>query len=409
MGLVGERAYANIGQPNQLATLLLWGVLAAGWGYQNRVIGAPIAFLMAAFLLLGIAMTLSRTAWLGLFFLLGTTWIWRARWRSRWFPLAALALFAIFWIYPMILKWLSSVLFSGTQPNYLRVQFQDETRHLALLLFAKAALARPWLGYGWSEIGIAQMEVAGDLPGLGMTFGHAHNLFLDLVLWLGLPLGMLVSLATIAVYVRYIRAIRSANDLVLVMFLGVIGIHAMLELPLQYAYFLLPTAMLAGVLNVRSAAMPIWKSGRWLMVILWLTAVVLLTAIVRDYFRVESSYQALRFERARIGTLPVGKPPDVLLLTQLREQVRFLRYDFQPGMSAQEIQWAIDVADTTPGTATLYKVASALALNDRPQESAQWLRKVCKITTADECDLIRRAWQQDSAGNTRIAAVPWPN
>jgi len=408
MGLVGERAYANIGQPNQLATLLLWGILSAAWGYQNRKIGGPVAFFLAAFLLLGIAMTLSRTAWLGLFFLLGTTWIWRSRWPSRWVPWAALVLFAIFWIYPILLKELSRVLFSGPQPNYLRVQFQDETRHVALLLFAKAALARPWMGYGWTEVGVAQMEVASLYPGLGMTFGHSHNLFLDLVLWLGIPIGGLVSFAIVAIYVRYVRSIKCANDLVLVMFLGVIGIHALLELPLQYAYFLLPTAMMVGVLNVRTGVHPIFFSGRWLMVTLWVAAILLLAGIVRDYFRVESSFTALRFERARIGTLPIGKPPNVIFLTQLREQIRFMRYDFQPGMSKADLHWAMDVANAYPGTASSYKVASALALNDRPQEARDWLYKACKISSPQECDLMRRAWQQDAAGNRRIAAVEWP-
>ncbi|MEP6970026.1 MAG: Wzy polymerase domain-containing protein [Betaproteobacteria bacterium] len=409
MGLVGERAYANIGQPNQLATLLLWGILAATWGYQNDRIAAPVAILMVAFLLFGVAMTLSRTAWAGLVFLLVVTWVWRTRWKSRLLPWAALLLFALFWVYPVVLKSLSEFLFSGPQPNYLRIQFQDETRFRALIFFTKAVLASPWFGYGWTEVAAAQMAVADDLPGLGSTFGHSHNLFLDLVLWLGLPLGLLVSFSVIASFVTYVRSIKSANHLILVMFLGVIGIHAMLELPLHYAYFLLPTGMVVGTLNVRSGIRPIWFSKRRYLAVLWLAGVMLYAGIVRDYFLVEGSEQVLRFERAGFHRLPVGKPPEVLLLTQLREQIRFMRYDFQPGMSADDIQWAKDVANMYPGPATIYKVASALALNDRPQEARQWLRKGCKVTTDDICDLMRQAWAQDAAGNRRIATVAWPD
>ena len=408
MGQVGERAYANIGQPNQLATLLLWGVLAATWAYQSGRIGPSVAVLLIAFLLLGIAMTLSRTAWLGLVFLLGSTWIWRGRWKSRWVPWVALLLFVGFWIYPMVLKWLHSLLFSGPQPNYLRVQFQAETRHLALILLAKAALHQPWFGYGWTEIGAAQMAVAGELPGLGMTFGHSHNLFLDLVLWFGLPLGLLLSIAVCGLFIHYIRSIRSAEELILVMFLGVIGIHAMLELPLHYAYFLLPSALVVGVLNVRSPMVAAGKSGRWIAALLLLAAAMLYAGIVRDYFRAERSFQAIRFERARVGTLPIGKPPQVLFLTQLRDQIRFMRSDFQPGMSDADLQWAMDLANSYPGGANIYKVASALAVNDRPQAAAHWLRKVCKVTTPIECEQIRQAWMQDAAGNRRIAAVSWP-
>lgn len=409
MGQAGERAYANIGQPNQLATLLLWGVLAAAWAYQRARIGGAVASLLMAFLTLGVAMTLSRTAWLGLVFLLVGCWVWRGHWRSRWAPWVALLLFACFWTYPVLLKWLNHLLFSGPQPNFLRVQFAAETRHLALLLFAKAALAHPWFGYGWTEIGAAQMTVADALPGLGMTFGHSHNLFLDLLLWFGLPLGLLLSIGLMALFVRYLRAIADADGLILVLFLGVIGIHAMLELPLHYAYFLLPTALLVGVLNVRVGMQPVLQTRRWVGAVLWFVAALLYCAIVRDYLRVESSYREVRFEKARIGTLPIGKPPEVVLLTQLRELIRFMRYDFQPGMSAADLQWAMDVANNYPGGANIYKVASALALNDRPQEASQWLRKACKVTTPLECQQIRAAWQQDAAGNRRIAAVPWPD
>jgi hypothetical protein len=43
MGLTGPRPYANMGQPNQLATLLLWGLLAGAWGYHSEKISAPVA------------------------------------------------------------------------------------------------------------------------------------------------------------------------------------------------------------------------------------------------------------------------------------------------------------------------------------------------------------------------------
>jgi hypothetical protein len=66
MGLAGARPYANFGQPNQLATFLLWGMLACAWGYSSNKIRASVALLLAAFLLLGIALTQSRTAWLEL-------------------------------------------------------------------------------------------------------------------------------------------------------------------------------------------------------------------------------------------------------------------------------------------------------------------------------------------------------
>lgn len=409
MGLAGDRPYANFGQPNQLATLLLWGLLAAAWGYSQEKIRGPVAVLLAGFLLLGIALTQSRTAWLGLTFLLLATWAWRRLWRSRWVPWSVTALFVFFWLCPPLLKGLANALLLVSEHGYFRDQLQGELRPLAWRLFIDAALKRPWFGYGWTEVGRAQLAVASDFPPLYATFGQAHNLFLDLVLWLGLPIGLFVSAALVWWFATYIRAVSNAKDAILVMFLGVIGIHAMLELPLHYAYFLLPTGMVAGVLNSRIGGRPIWTSPRWTLMGLWLAATLLLSIIVVDYFRVEASFQTLRFELARIGTLPQGKPPKVIFLTQLRERIGFMRYEVKSGMSPDELAWLLQVVNAYPGGGVIYKAAKALALNDQPVEAQQWLKKICKISAVDECDLIKRVWAQDALSNPSIAAVPWPN
>ncbi len=409
MGLAGGRPYANIGQPNQLATLLLWGLLAGAWGYSSEKISAPVALLLASFLLLGIALTQSRTAWLGLTFLLLASWAWRHLWRSRWVPWSVTGLFVFFWLCPPLLRALADALLLVSEPSYFRAQLQGELRPLAWRIFVDAALSRPWFGYGWQEVSGAQLAVAADFPPLYATFAHAHNLFLDLVLWLGLPLGIFVSAYLFWRFASWMRAVANAKDAILMMFLGVIGIHAMLELPLHYAYFLLPTGLVMGVLNQRLGKKPVGTSPRWTLMGLWLVAALLLSVIVRDYFRVEASFQTLRFELARIGTLPTGQAPDVLLLTQLRERIGFMRYEVKPGMSPEELDWLLKVANAYPGGGVLYKAATALALNDRPEEARQWLKKICKISSVEECDLIKRVWAQDSRGNPLIAAVSWPN
>lgn len=407
MGLVGPRPYANMGQPNQLATLLLWGLLAGAWGYHSEKISAPVALLLASFLLLGIALTQSRTAWLGLTFLLVSAWVWRRHWRSRWGPWAVTGLFVFFWACPGLLRGLSNALLLASEQSYLRESLQGEVRPLAWRLFLEAVLQRPWFGYGWHEVSGAQLEVASDFPSLHQTFAHAHNLFLDLVLWLGLPIGIAVSAYLLWRFAAWMRAVSNAKDAILVMFLGVIGIHAMLELPLHYAYFLLPTGLVMGVLNQRVGGKPWWILPRGTLMGLWLVVALLLSVIARDYFRVEASFQKLRFEQARIGTLPPGNSPDVLLLTQLRERISFMRYRAKAGMNLQELAWAKQVASTYPGSGMLYKVAFALALNGRPDEAQQWLKKICKISSPEECDLIKRVWAEDSRANPLIASVPW--
>lgn len=408
MGLVGDRPYGNLGQPNQLATLLMWGLIACAWGVSKKKIGAGCALLVAGFLLLGIALTQSRTAWLGLTFLTAAVWVWRRFWHTTSVCWGVTGLYALFWVWSFVLKWLTAVLLLAPEGGRMR-PLMDESRLKAWKLFLHAALERPWFGYGWSEVGQAQLAVASEFPSLHLTFGHSHNIFIDLVLWVGIPLGVAISFILIGWFARVVRSVSNDKDALLLMFLGVVGIHALLELPLHYAYFLLPVGLVVGVLNSRvNSHAVIWRTPRWTLAAIWLIATALLLGVIRDYLRVESSFQTVRFELARIGNLPPGQPPDVVLLTQLREQIRFMRYEPKAGMSDEDLLWIREVANSYPGSGAFYKTARALALNNLPKDARVMLSKVCKISSDEECDLIRRVWEQDAQGNESIAVVPWP-
>lgn len=409
MGLNGARPYANFGQPNQLATFLLWGMLACVWGYAIGRIRASITLMLIGFFMVGVALTQSRTAWIGLTFLVAATWVWRRLWSSRLVPWAASLLFLVFWSLPPILKALADTLLMGGESTIYRSLVEGELRPLAWKIFTHAVFERPWFGYGWSEVGHAQLEVATDFPALFGMFGHSHNLFLDLILWLGAPMGILVSGAIVWLFMTYFRAVSSAKDAILVMFLGVIGIHAMLELPLHYAYFLLPTGLVIGILNKRLGIGFSWSTQRWSTSIIWLVSAFLLGGVIRDYLRVEASFQTVRFEFARIGTQPTGKPPNVLLLTQWRERIWLLRLDPVPDMSNDEINRVVQVVTTYPGGGLLYKAAKSLALNGRPEEAREWLRRICKISGPQECELIKRVWAQDGLTYSSIKEIAWPD
>ncbi len=406
MGLSGTRPYANLGQPNQLGTLLIWGLLAGAWAFHTRRIGACVAVLMAGFLLVGIALTQSRTAWLGLTFVLACSWWWRRLWRTPAVPWAMTGLFVFFWVIHPLLHTVRELLALGVEGDYFRQGPQGDLRFVAWRLFAAAAWEHPWLGYGWATIGRAQLEVAKHFPPLYPTFGYAHNLFLDLVLWLGIPLGLCVSAALSVWFVLQVSKVGNAKDAVLVMCLGAVGIHALLEFPLAYAYFLLPAGAMVGILNSRHGGQ-VWMTPRWSLFVLWIVASFLVSAVIRDYFRIESSYRAYEYEAARIGTLPIGEPPEVLLLTQLRETISFMRDDPKEGMSAQALEDMAKVATAYPMGGRSYKMAKALALNHQPLQALEWLETVCKISSPDECALIQRVWIRDAAAQPLLQAVRW--
>ena len=402
------RPFANFGQPNQLGTFLLWGILAAAWGYVRGVLRGSVFVLYALFLLFGLSLTASRTAWVAIALLVIATWCWRGLWPHRRAAWVVTLLAACFALCVLTGPWLSrlltgQVLFDAGDIG----RVSGESRQVIWTMFLDAALERPLWGYGWNQVSIAQMAVVIDHPSTLVFFSQSHNLFLDIALWCGVPMAVFVFAVLATWFVRRVRAVQRAEDALLVLLLVVVGNHAMLEFPLHYAYMLLPTGVVMGLLETRLGVRTIVRSGRWVLVCLWLSASVLLSLLVRDYMRVESSYQVLRFEWARIKTEPAATP-DVLLLTQWRDYFQFVRLDPHQTMTNEQLVWMRHVVSIYPSPGFFQRLATALAVNNQPQEAALWLRRLCKVNSALQCAAVEAAWIEQGRGNALVRAVPWP-
>ena len=407
MGYSGARPYANLGQPNQLATLLIWAILACLWANVSGVLGKASAVSVAAFLLFGLALTQSRMGWLALTAVLAGIWFWRSLWPDRRLPWIVSGLYAYFWLCPFVLRWLHSVVMQGDDASFLRLQEQGELRLSAWRLFVHAALERPWTGYGWTELASVQLAVANQMPAIPTTFGHSHNLFLDLVLWCGLPLGLLLTGVLLRWFWIRLRAVKTPQEAALFMVLGAVGIHAMVELPLHYAYFLLPVGLIIGALEQRLHMRPVLAVGRNFVLALWLCMAALLSIFIRDYIRVEDSYRTLRFEWASIKTAP-AQTPDVLLLTQWRDYFTAVRLQPKAGMDVADVTFLRDLAGVYPNTGLLQKLAKSLALNDEPAEAALWLTRACQMVPRTQCVALKQSWAAQSQDSPKIAAANWP-
>lgn len=409
MGSSMLRPHANLGQPNQLATFLLWGLLALLWGVLQGRIGVTTAVFCALYLLTGIALASSRTSWIGLFIIVLAVWHWRSLFASRLLPWTVSALALAFCAMVALTPAVNRALFltddSGGIDNLARLGYESRPRIWAL--FLDAAWQRPWWGYGWNQVALADLEVAERHPAMHLYFMHAHNLFLDLVLWCGLPIGLAASAFIVWWFWRRFRAVRSARAAVMMLFLLVMANHAMLELPLHHAYFLLPFGLILGALDQHLAVVPVLRLPRMLAMGLAMLILALLALIVRDYLRVEASYQQLRFEWARIKS-PPATIPDVRLLDQWPDFFRFVKMTPAKGLSEAELDALRRTAALNPGAATLQKLAIVLALNGHPDEAALWLRRMCSTATPFQCELVRKAWSLDAQLRPELARVPWP-
>ena len=111
--------------------------------------------------------------------------------------------------------------------------------------------AHPLTGVGWGNFNFAWSLT--PFPNRHTAFfDHTHNLPLQLAVELGVPMALLIcGLLLWALWQAWQRALAaepaaSAAGRCAVMMVVLIGLHSLLEYPLWYAYFLLPTAFVWG-------------------------------------------------------------------------------------------------------------------------------------------------------------------
>ena len=269
------RAVGNLRQPNHLSSLLLWACIAAvvlvQVGRLPRRAGA-----VAGLLLVGaVVLTASRTGLLSV--LLLALWGVADRRLSR--PvrgalLAAPLVYALAW--GALAGWAAATAHSFGGSARLAETDISSSRFAIWSNTLDLIRQHPWTGVGWGEFNFAWTLT--PFPGRPVAlFDHTHNLPLQLAVELGLPLaagvaGLLgwalwraaraawdggagdnVSGTVSSNVSANVTGNDSSTDSALgmarrgaVMAVLMIGLHSMLEYPLWYAYFLLPTAWLWG-------------------------------------------------------------------------------------------------------------------------------------------------------------------
>lgn len=402
--MIGDssRPFANLGQSNQMGTFLLWGLLALAWGVLRGKVATALALLLAAWLLFGLALTGSRTAWIAVVLLVAAAWLWRRHWPQPRFPWAVTGLALYFAACVAVVITLQQA--APTLDTVTRLQ--GEPRFAAWKLFADAVWQRPFFGYGWNQTLLAQGSVVLEHPPLSMFYSYSHNLFLDLVLWCGIPLGLLVAGLLLRWMWLQIRSVRSAEHAVLVLFVLVAANHAMFEYPLYYAYILLPVGLVMGALNVRAGMRPVWQMPRGIFALLWLSGAVLFALVVRDYFQVEARYSAPIPEAQDKSAAPSS---DLLLLTQWQNYFEYSRLVPRAGMTEAELDRARMLTALNPiYIGFTFKLAMSLALNGKPQEAGDWLERFCRMSSKKHCESFKGEWVKAKQSRSDLASVAWP-
>ena len=396
------RPAANIGQPNLLATAQVIALLGAYRLWRQQRVPGILALLAALLLLVGIALTQSRTGLLN---------VWIVCWLLAWNQddarlrrsLVALGLLAtgLFVAYMHIAPLLSPAIDAGLADRGSSVG----TRPFAWRLFAEAIVQQPLTGYGWDQTFRALLTVAPRYSQVPEIWLQTHNLLLDLAVWNGLP----VALAAVAILLVWLlRCMRQAADegsRSLLLVVAVVMVHAMLEYPLTYAFILLPLGLAVGALGERTRAAVVWRAPRWKTLAVLAAASAAMALTVRDYLRVEYSYRQLLLEKARIQVADDRSPPETAVLTSLRDLIVLSRLQPKRGMSAAELHWMAEVVRTHPGAYNFAKVARALAYNGREADAQLWVDNLCRLFPARQCIAQAAEWDDQVPG---LGGVVWP-
>jgi hypothetical protein len=397
------RPFANLGQPNQLASLMLWALCGTFWLHEKKLIARGwVALLAAAFLLLGVALTESRTALLTLTLFTGWYLLFgQKRLPSHlirpWFGLYLAYLLAL-WALPLAGQSLNLGVVSS-----LVQRSAGEVRLSLWDMALTASLQRPTLGYGWGLTQAGFLAVYPDFQQFAGRFAkQSHNLVLDLVLWVGWPLAMVMTTMGALWFLRVARRAQTPSQQVVIAALVVMLTHAMLELPLHYGYFLWPAGLLAGVANSWGG----WKSMSHLPFI-WAMSICLglfftSAVVVTDYFKIEAAFTQLRFHLQRIGVSDKPMIAKTLVLSDWPDFIEMSRTVPAPGMSEETIQKWHDLFIYNPSPLPFRKYIGALVMNGRMEEAQYWANRACFILTKPKCENMIEEWanlEEDIAKN----------
>jgi O-antigen ligase len=290
----GGRAVGNVRQPNHLASLLLWGAVSLiplvelGLLVRTRLARAG-AVTALALIVFAVMLTGSRTGAVGVLCLAFWGLLDRRLSRfSRGLLIAAPLIFGLAW-------WLTGVWSAMHQGPVIGVaqrvgQPEVTSGRLTMWLDTLAMIAeQPLAGVGFGEFNRAWTLT--PFPSRPPEFfDHSHNSPLHLLVELGLPLGLLVlGLLAWALWQAWARARDEAGAVgagrrTLVAMLLLMGLHSLLEYPLWYAHFLLPTAFAWG-LCLHAGRAPSGTASRWPLGA-GVALVVATGVILFDYHRV---------------------------------------------------------------------------------------------------------------------------
>ena len=367
----GGQPVANLGHWNLLATLIGLGAVALVVLYEAGKLTTTVSIAIAVVLILGLGVTRSRTALVyGPIVFLALGWAKRKGIRLRTHLLVVAIATIAYWLIALSMA-------HFTRAMHLEVNVFLETRGVVesprwqmWKMLVRAVSLSPWWGYGWLQVGAAELAVVNFYPPINELWLQAHNIFLELVIWNGLPLGLLLGGALIVWFYDRWRRISSRNAAFGMLSVTILLVHSLVEFPYHYAYFLIPLGLWIGIVESSLVTRPLVAARLNVVPLVILAALAI--AVAWDYFRIEEEFRLVRFENLHVGVQSTtAVPVEAPFLSSLTAFLQFSRTEPKAPLSQDEVRRFERSAVRYPYPASLAKTARALALNGRPKEAME--------------------------------------
>ncbi|KVZ80164.1 PglL family O-oligosaccharyltransferase [Burkholderia ubonensis] len=299
---VERRPYGNMAQANHLATYIAFALAGALYLVQTRRLAVWAWLMLSVVLSGGLALTVSRGPWLQVAVMV-VAGFWMARAESRDKPGAPANVRARAWLMPVLLaavfvavngavRWANlhyHLNLAVSAAERMRDAGQIAPR-LALWKYGLAMFREhPLLGVGWGEFPSHQFALARALGGVEIA-NNSHDIFIDLLAKSGL-LGLGVLVVTLVLwFVRALRAPQTSTRVFGFALVGVLLMHALVEYPQQYMFFLLPVMFVIGLLEAKPLRIVPGRAAFALFALLTVGGLLAALPVLRDYQRAEVLY-----------------------------------------------------------------------------------------------------------------------
>ncbi len=308
--VIERRPFGNMAQANHLATYIAFATAGALYLVQTRRLPVIAWLFFSAIFSAGLALTVSRGPWLQMGVIaVGGFWMafiqgrstvaddpdgsanGAARRKTRaW--LIPVVLLVLFFAVNAAIRW-ANLRYQLELSQSAAERMQDANQiapRLALWKYGWTMfLTHPLLGVGWGEFPLHQFEFVRELGGVEIA-NNSHDIFIDLLAKTGL-LGMAIVLFSVVCWlVRVLRAPHTPARIFALSLLGVLMMHALVEYPQQYMFYLMPAMLIFGLLETRPLRLVSRSFSYGMYVVLVVLGLASLYPILRDYNRSEVLY-----------------------------------------------------------------------------------------------------------------------